>query len=312
MVPPHVGDKVEKANHGPADNGRSEPQGAADQDETEVSKSNVEGLRGAENGRCRLKVALTQPALLLALLGVGTGRDVEEHVHLPASKLVSDELDEVDDGGILEDLGVHVEGSNGALGAVVGGGRDKDHVLLHVGGEAVVTVVLKGDRALAMQASRLLPRPKKTYRELPGEVGDTQAGVQSPANEVVEARVDGEGAVATLVGEDPDAGADETLSPAVDHPGGKSSVGVLNGRDVGHSEVDEGSSQRQVASDVAQRASGGGLEAVLGDSIANGLNIGELGDSLDGDGAGLLVLQNRKGVVSKRRFRQRSVARAPA
>lgn len=156
MVPPHVRDKVEEANHGPADNGRSEPQGAANEDETKIGESDVEGFRGAENGRGRFKVALAQPALLLALLGVGAGRDVEEHVHLPASKLVSDELDQVDDGGILDDFGVQVKGSDGALGTVLaGGGGDKDHVLLHVGGEAVVTVVLEWDYLLATHSSRL-------------------------------------------------------------------------------------------------------------------------------------------------------------
>lgn len=100
--------------------------------------------------------------------------------------------------------------------------------------------------------------------------------MQSPANKVVEARVDGKGAVASLMGQDPDASADKTLGPAVDHPGRVASNGVLNGRDEGDGEVDKRRSENQVASDVAEGAGGRGDKAVLGDGIANRLDVGEL------------------------------------
>lgn len=141
MVPPHVGDKVEPANHGPANKGRGVVETATDEEEAEIRKSNVESLAGAEDGAGGLKVRLAEPALFGALLAVLARGDVEHHVHLPAGELVGNELNEVDNRGVLDNLGVEEESVDAGL-AVLFGGRDKDHVLFHVASEAVVTVVL--------------------------------------------------------------------------------------------------------------------------------------------------------------------------
>lgn len=299
MVPPHVGDKVEPANHRPADESRGVVESAANESKAKIGESNVEGLAGAEDGAGGLKVALTEPALLVALLAVLAGGDVEHHVHLPAGELVGNELDEVDNGGVLDNLRVEEEGVDAGPAVLLGGGY-KDHVLFHVASEAVVAVVLANELAfivfrlfffpLAMRACvlavrlasrRIDTKEKKrrgqgTYRKLPGKVRNTKSRVQSPANKVIEARMDGKGAVASLVGEDPETSADETLGPAVNHPRRIASNGVLNGRDVGDGEVDEAGSEDQVAGHVGERAGGRGDEAVLGDGIANGLDVGEL------------------------------------
>lgn len=61
--------------------------------------------------------------------------------------------------------------------------------------------------------------------------------MHDPAHHVVELAVHGEGAMAALVGQNPDASANETLDVAVDHPGGSAQVEVLDLRNVGQGKV---------------------------------------------------------------------------
>ena len=55
-------------------------------------------------------------------------------------------------------------------------------------------------------------------RDLPGEVGDEEGGVEDPAGCVVEDFGGGEGLVAAFVGNDPEAGGEEALEEAVERP----------------------------------------------------------------------------------------------
>lgn len=79
---------------------------------------------------------------------------------------------------------------------VYASGGDENHVLLHVAGELVVTVV----------------------RELPREVRDHESGVTEESDSVVQFLVLGEGAVTTLMAQDPETGADEALDEPVGAP----------------------------------------------------------------------------------------------
>lgn len=253
VVDPEVGLAVHQEHHLPADHGRGEVEAVADNGETDVGDEDVDGLAGAEDGAGGLKVADAEPAAL-ALLAGGTGGGVEQEVHLPAGELVENELDELDKGDVLEELAVEVEVGKAALLAVLLGGGDEGHVLLHVTGEAVMAVV----------------------RELPGEVGHHESRVEDPANDVVEVLVLGEGAVAGLVSQDPDARQDEALEVAIEGPGKTADDAVVDLGDVGEGSPAKGAGHDEVAEDISHRVEDGWLEAVGGDGIADGLNVGIL------------------------------------
>jgi hypothetical protein len=104
--------------------------------------------------------------------------------------------------------------------------------------------------------------------DLPGEVGDEQDRVQRPADDIVDSLVWREGAVAALVGEDPDAGAGAALEEAVKDPGEdaegeRGEVVDLQG------EVEEDSGVDEVADYVGAGDEEGAVEAVRGDGIAD-------------------------------------------
>lgn len=161
------------------------------------------------------------------------------------------EVHELEDGGVLEEL-VEVDGTKqGLLGGLRLSGGDEGHVLLHVTGEAVVTVV----------------------RELPREVRDHEGGVEHPADHVVQLLVLGEGTMAALVTQNPDTGANETLDEAVNHPGGTADDGVLNGGDVGESSPHEGGHHGVVPEDIVEGRPERRLKAVSGNGVPDGLDI---------------------------------------
>lgn len=99
--------------------------------------------------------------------------------------------------------------------------------------------------------------------------------MKGPSGDVVHLVALGEGAVAALMAENPDTGADETLDEAVDHPGGGAQDGVLDAGDVGESSPDEASDHGEVADDIVVGSHERRLEAVSRDGISDGLDIRE-------------------------------------
>lgn len=254
MVDPHVRDNVEKSNRLPAHVERAPVESAAGESQAEVGEGDEDGLAGAKHGRGGLEVADAQPAPVVTLQTGLSSRGVDQEVSLPSGQLVEDEFDGLDDGRVLDHLGVQVEVGEAAGGALVNGLGDKGHVLLHVAGEVVVAVVAV----------------------LPAEVGHEQGRVHDPAHDIVELAVHGKGAVAALVGQDPDAGADEALDVAIDHPGGGAQPRVLDLGDVGEGKVAQAESLGVVTHHVGHGDEHRGLEAVLGNPAPDGLDIGEL------------------------------------
>lgn len=208
---PHVRDNVEKSNRLPADIGRAPVESTASESQAEVGEGDEDGLTGTEDRRGRLKVAHAQPALVVTLQTLLSSRGVDQQVGLPSGQLVENELDELDNGRVLDHLGVQVEVGQTALGALIDGLGDKSHVLLHVASVIVVAVVAV----------------------LPAKVGNEQGRVHDPAHHVVELAVHGESAMAALVSQNPDTGADEALNVTVGHPGGSAQPVVLDLGDVG-------------------------------------------------------------------------------
>lgn len=273
VVNPHVGNKVDQPDSTPATKEfslGSQVKSVDNQAEAEIRQGNEDTLTRAENSASRLKVADTQPARLLALLAVLTGRDVEQQVGLETSNLVENKLSGLDNRGVLEKLSSLVREEQLADGrpvlrlvllvATLGSLGHKSHILLHVASETVVAVV----------------------GELPGEVRDEKSRVQNPANNVVQNPVAREGAVATLVGQNPDAGADKALDVAVDDPSNGAHSPVANDiaarelGDVGQGSPAKGASQGNVANNICHGVKDLALEAVCRDGIANGLDVGEL------------------------------------
>lgn len=172
VVHPEVGLGVEQHRVLDTDDTREQVQAAHGHGEANVGQHNVGSFAAAEDGAARVEVALAEQAggaLETAL----ARRDVEAQVGDPAEQLVEEQGDELVRGGVLEELDV-VKGLLEVVGARLG---HKGHVLLHVAGVHVMAVV----------------------GELPRVEGDHESGVAEEADDVVEARVHGEGAVAGLV-----------------------------------------------------------------------------------------------------------------
>lgn len=253
VVDPHVRHDVEESNRLPPVDGGAVVQSARGQGQAQVGESNEDSLVGPEYGRGGLEVAKTEPTRSLALQAALAGRGVGQEVRLPSDQLVEEQLDCLDDGGVLEEIGVNVQVREALARSVGKSLGHEGHVLLHVAGEAVVAVVA----------------------ELPAEVGDEERGVHGPAHDVVELGVDREGAVAALVAQDPDADTDEALDVAIGDPGGGAPERVLDLGDVGQSRPAQGEGHGIIADDIAHGAGDRGLEAVLWDPALDGLDIGE-------------------------------------
>ena len=195
VVNPHVRLNVEEEGVASADNAGEHVESAEGHEKTDVGEEDEGSLALAENTAERVEVALAD-AGTRALQAVRAGRDVPDEVAHPTEDLVADQSEELVGRGVLEVLHGRVSLLLLLLVVLAGGGNE-DHVLLHVARVLVVTVV----------------------RELPGEVGNHEGGVSEEADDVVQPLVLGEGAVTSLVAEDPETGADETLDEAVGDPG---------------------------------------------------------------------------------------------
>lgn len=255
---PHIRGNVHEEDGLPADDTSCKIDGVGDKAQAKISGGDVNSLAGAEDVTGGLKVAHAQQAVALALLALGAGRNVEEQIHLPPGNLVEEEFDQGDDGGVLEQLGIEVQVGDAALAPLRHVAGDKDHVLLHVAGEAVVAVV----------------------RELPAEIGDEEERVGEPSHDVVDHLVGGESTVAALVGQDPETGAEQALDEAVADPHSSLQSRVLDLWDVSQARPRPGRDQDQVASQVSERSGIRLLEALGGDGVPDGLDIGVYGASL--------------------------------
>lgn len=257
MVHPQVWETVPDKQVQPAEVGTDEVQGGADDEETKVTQGNQLGVLGLVQRAGGVEVVDTaEPAVLLAhtaalgLLGVVVvTSDVVEQVHRPAEELLGQKVAGSQDGSLLAQLAELVEGLAHAGGVLLTGLGDEDHVAGQVTGGLVVLAV--GD--------------------LPGEVGDEQERVADPANGVVQDLGGGEGLVTTLVGQNPHAGADETLHDGVQGPEGHAGrqEGDSLGGDIVVEKVEDGSQNGQVTEDIVQTGGGGAVEAVSGNSIAD-------------------------------------------
>ena len=128
---------------------------------------------------------------------LGAGRNVHQQIQLPAEQLVSDQLQERHDGRLLGQM-LQLLDAHVLLGRqLLVGPRHEHRILLHVSGIPVVAGV--GD--------------------FPREVGHHQKRVGGPADEVVEGLVVREGAVAALVGQDPESRTHAALEEAIGGPG---------------------------------------------------------------------------------------------
>lgn len=258
MVNPDVRHAVEEERVEAANLLGDKVQHGAHDGQADVGEEDEDGLAGTEHGAGGVEVADAEPlgeARGLALVGALAGGGVEEQVELPSEELVADEAQHLPDGRVVKELLEANAGEQGLAGRLGGGGGDKGHVLLYVAVVEVVAVV----------------------GELPREEGHQEEAVQGPAGDVVDLVVQGEGAVAALVAQDPDAGADEALDEAVDHPGGDAEVRVGDGGDEGEGSPDEGGHHGQVAEDVVVRGDQRRLEAMGGNSILDGLDVRENG-----------------------------------
>lgn len=266
MVHPEVGDKVPHKHVGPSEAVAEVVQDAAGDEDTNIAHDDTASMLVVINRASGIEVVNTAektialsltPTLALALMEVVAG-DVGEEVVGPAEELLSDEHDEGVDGGLLGELAELVGHLAEAGGLLLAGAGHEDHVALEVSGGLVVGRV----------------------GQLPRVVRDEESRVEEPARDVVDGPRGGEGLVTALVGEDPDAGAEEALEHGVQRP--KTSAGGRRGDVLGGHIVVEDVKRRgeaeQVAGDVQVALEGGPLEAVGGDGVA---------DILDGEVRGL-------------------------
>lgn len=140
----------------------------------------------------RLALALAFDLLLVAVMTGHVGRQIYQ----PATQLLSYQTSSGVNGRLLDKLGKLVDHAT-IMGCILAAcGWYEDHVTIQVAGCLVV---------LAM-------------RDLPGEVRDQQGRVQDPSDSVVQLLRWGERLVTTLVGDDPEASAKETLDEGVQGP----------------------------------------------------------------------------------------------
>jgi len=205
---------------------------------------------GKEVGNTTTEAVEPARALALGLLMVVVvASDVEEEVHGPATNLLAEHVEGGVDGGLLEKLVHLVDGSAGAGSENLASLRHEDHVALHVAGGLVVLAVA----------------------DLPGEVRDEESRVAEPTNKVVQGLAVRERLVTALVGENPEAGTDETLDDGVDGPESPTNAvgGNVLGSDKFVEEVESADESDDVTGNVVEAGGSGALKAVLGNSIAN-------------------------------------------
>lgn len=267
---PEVGNKVQKDDIPCTNLRRGVVQNRTHDKQTQISQGNAEILRLGEKVAEGIEVAGRATDRTILGQTLGTGGDIQEEVQLPSEELVADELQEGDDGGFLGEMLELLDADVLLLGQFIVGPGDEDGVLLHVAGVAVVAGM--GD--------------------LPGEVGDHQEGVGSPADNVVEGLMLGEGTMAAFMSQNPYSGADTTLEEAVDSPG--EGAQRQRGEEVDvEGAVGEDGAVEDVAGEVEEGGDNRGVEAFLGNGVLEGLQAGDI--IVIVNGLLLLLLSKSKG-----------------
>lgn len=265
VVHPEVWNKVPDEHVGPAISVAKVVEDGSGSKETQVAEQDEFAILGLVQRAGRVEVVdAGKPAVLLALatslglvLVVVVSGNVGGEVQDPSKELLKKEVEGRHDGGLLHQVAQFVGKVADPRGIDFTGLGDKHHVTGHVGGGLVVLAV--GD--------------------LPGEVRYQQGGVQDEANGVIEDLGRRERLVTALVGQNPDASAEQTLENGVQSPQSRADG---KGRDVlgGHKVVEDVKGRGQVedvTGDIRQTLDGGPLEAMLGDGIADILD-GVIGD----------------------------------
>lgn len=250
---PQIGNKVQKGDIPCANLCRGVVQNRTHNEQTQISQGNAEVLRPSKKVAEGVEVAGHATDRTIFRKTLRTGGDIQEEVQLPSEELVADELQEGDDGSFFGQMLELLDADVLLLGQLVVSPRDKDRVLLHVAGVAVVARM--GD--------------------LPGEVGDHQEGVGGPADNVVKGLVLGEGTMTTFMSQNPYSGADAALEEAVDSPGeGAQGQG---GEEVDvEGAVGEDGAVEDVAGEIEEGGDDGGIEAFFRNGIFQGLQTGNI------------------------------------
>ena len=257
VVDPEVGRDVPDGEGGGAVGVREGGEGGEREADAEVAEEDEvfvlaleEGARGEEVVDAGPPAVLLAEAFALGLAVVAVvACHVGEQVGGPAAELLLDEVDERRERGLLDELVQLVREPAPSRGVFVARRGHKHHVPLKVARGFVVLAV----------------------RDLPGEVRDEQQRVADPPDGVVEGLGRRERLVAALVGQDPQARAEEALDEGIQCPESASCQLRRNGfgGDVVVEEV-EGYGQRdQIASHVCEAPRSGPLVAVSGNGITD-------------------------------------------
>lgn len=268
MVDPKIGDKVPNKHVVEAVGLGQVEQGGNGDGNSHVTQDNELGILSLKQRAGGVEVVDTPEgavllalaaALPLALMEVMTS-DVGHDVVGPADELLSDEMEEGDDGRFLANLRDFMHQPAQAGGLLLTGSRQEDHVPLHVTGRLVVFSV----------------------RNLPAEVGDEECRVENPANSVVENLGRAKGLMTALVSQHPHACGEHALQDGVQTPerGTNRGLGDVLRCYVGVEQVKRGGEQGDISEDVTEASEGRPVEAVLGNRVVDFLDrvIGNLED----------------------------------
>ena len=179
-------------------------------------------------------------------------RQVEEEVTRPAEDLMDEIMPESRNWGVLGQF------------------RKLDHGRLCLLAKVRLDPVFSGvwhERSVSIHVSSRLV--VLGVGQTPGVEWHQEERVHDQAHGVIEQLVLGEGAVSTLVCENPDAREDTSCREAVCRPRREPKVGIGEERDVRDGEEDEDTVVEVVADDIGHRAEDGRLEAVGGDGIVD-------------------------------------------
>ena len=265
VVHPDVRNPIPHKQVEPAIVGTDEVQNRTGDSETEVTQENelsVLGLIQRAGGvevvdTTKVTVALALATALGLVLVVVVASNVGEEVHGPTEQLLHDNVAGGEEGGLLEQLVQFVDSLANAGSILRARLGDEDHVTSDVTGSLVVLSV----------------------GNLPREVRDEQSRMADPSDSVVQPLGRRERLVTTLVSQNPDTGAEETLKNGVQPPQSKPERvrrHVFGGHKV-LKDIEDGGDDDDIPGHIGQTLDGGALEAVGRDSIPNLLN-GVVGD----------------------------------
>ena len=260
VVHPEVGDDVPHGNIGESEALDGVCKAAKGKSKTDIAVDDVDGLLVVEDGAAGVVVVHTAEstvglalatALTLTLVEV-VSSDIGHKVVGPANKLLGEKVESCENGSLLGKLMELVSQTTQASGLRITVTGEEDHITLHVAGSLVVGAVVV----------------------FPAEVGDEKSRVNNPAGEVVDQVGVGEGAVATLVGNDPETSANKTLDNGVDSP--ESGTHWLGGDVLGSNKVvvncESGCEKCEITQNVGVASQSRAVEAMLGNGIANVLD----------------------------------------